>query len=320
MREEDYLWNKSAEPPADVAYLEHILEPLQWSGKPGPLRASAGSWWLDNRPWLIAAAALVVLALCGMPFFLPRESTPATSWQLSLAGQNPSSVRSGQVIETGLAGATMESEFIGEVEIDPNSRLRLLATQRDRHSLALDHGTIHAYIWAPPTKFVVDTPAAKAVDLGCQYTLSVAKDGKGFLSVELGWVAFQSKNIESFIPRGAACTTRVGHGPDTPYFLDAPEALKKSLAEFDLSGNEQAVRLVLRAARPRDALTLWHLLERTQGQERAEVFDRFAELVNLPPSVTREGILRGDRQSVDGAWDALKLGNTSWWREWKRNW
>jgi hypothetical protein len=138
--------------------------------------------------------------------------------------------------------------------------------------------------------------------------------------VELGWVAFQSKNIESFIPEGAACTTRVGHGPDTPYFLDAPEALTKSLAEFDLSGSRQALRSVLQTARPRDALTLWHLLERTQGPERVEVYRRFAELVNLPSSVTREGILRGDRANLDAAWDALRLGNTSWWREWKRNW
>jgi len=93
-----------------------------------------------------------------------------------------------------------------------------------------------------------------------------------------------------------------------------------ALAEFDLTGNQQAVRAVLSAARPRDALTLWHLLERTQVQERAEVFDRLAQLVNLPPGVTREGILRGDRASLDAAWDALRLGNTGWWREWKRNW
>jgi hypothetical protein len=269
----------------------------------------------------MAAAAVVVLGV-GIAFLVQRMHTqhPVTSWRLSLAGQQPSSVRAGQVIETGHARATMTSELIGKVDIDPDSRLRLLAARKDRHRLALDHGTIHALIWAPPAKFVVDTPAANAVDLGCQYTLSVTNDGKGFLTVELGWVAFQWNKIESFIPAGAACTTRVGHGPDTPYFLDAPAALTKSLAEFDRTRNQQAMRSVLATARPRDALTLWHLLERTQGVERAEVFDRFAGLVNLPSSVTRESILRGDRASMDAAWDALKLGNTSWWREWKRDW
>jgi hypothetical protein len=322
MSEEDYLWDGSGEPQADVAQLELILEGLRWSGRqPHLSRARPLSWWDEKRPWVIAAAALVALG-AGMAVLVQktRVSQPVTSWQLTVAGQDPSSVRSGQVIETGVTGAMMESEFIGEVKIDPESRLRLLATQQDRHRLALDRGTIHAFIWAPPAKFIVDTPAANAVDLGCQYTLSVAKDGQGFLTVESGWVAFQWKTIESFIPRGAACTTRVGHGPDTPYFLDAPEALTKSLAEFDLTGNELAVRAVLSAARPRDALTVWHLLERTQGEEREEVFRRFAELVTLPPIVTREGILRGDRESLDAAWDALRLGDTSWWRKWKRNW
>jgi hypothetical protein len=244
-----------------------------------------------------------------------------SSWQLSLAGQKPSGVRAGQVIDTmDVTRATMESEFVGKVDIEPNSRLRLMTAHPDEQRLALDHGTIHALIWAPPTKFVVDTPSAKTVDLGCEYTLSVSNNGKGFLKVETGWVAFQWRNVESFIPAGAACTTRPGHGPDTPHFLDAPESLTRAVAEFDRTGNTQPLNLALSEARPRDGLTLWHLLQRTQGAERAEVFDHFATLVKLPSSVSKESILRGDRKSMDTAWDALELGDTSWWREWKRQW
>lgn len=321
MSEEDYLWDGSGEPAPDVAHLETVLESLRWSGRQPVLPlTTAATWWPQNRVWFLAAAALVTLGLGAVFVSQSRLSQSVTSWQLSVAGKNQSSVRSGQVIETGAGSALLESESIGEVQIDSNSRLRLLATRQDQNRLALDHGTIHAFIWAPPTKFVVDTPAANAVDLGCQYTLSVANDGRGFLTVETGWVAFQWKSIESFIPEGAACTTRMEHGPDTPYFLDAPEVLTKSLAQFDSTGDDQALRSVISAARPRDALTLWHLLERTRGVERAEVFDRFAELAALPSSIKRESILRGDRESLDAAWDALKLGNTSWWREWKRNW
>jgi hypothetical protein len=36
--------------------------------------------------------------------------------------------------------------------------------------------------------------------------------------------------------------------------------------------------------------------------------------------VTRESILRGDPAAIDSAWDALDLGNTDWWRKWKRGW
>lgn len=318
---EDYVWDQSGEPDEEVIRLEQLLATLRWSEKQRGLPCERPlEWWHERRVW--AVAAVLVLGI-GAAFLVQTIHRPGatTSWRLSLAGRKSSAVRAGQVIETAPAtSGIMESEFVGEVSIEPNSRLRLLAARKDEQRLALDHGTIHALIWAPPARFVVDTPSAKTVDLGCQYTLRVAKDGQGFLTVETGWVAFEWHDIESFIPAGAACSTRPGRGPDTPHFLDAPEALTKAVAQFDLTGSAQALNTALAAARPRDALTLWHLLRRTQGAQRSEVFDRFGALVTLPSSVTREGILNGDGNSMDAAWDALKLGDTSWWRGWKREW
>lgn len=317
---EDYLWDQRGEPDDEVIHLEQLLAQLRWSERQrgGPCARPLERW--HKRRWWAVAAALVLGI--GAAFLVQTIHRPGavTPWQLSLAGRESSAVRAGQVIETAAAGGILKSEFVGEVSIEPNSRLRLLSAREDGQRLALDHGTIHALIWAPPARFVVDTPSAKTVDLGCQYTLRVAKDGRGFLTVETGWVAFEWHNIESFIPAGAACTTRPEHGPDTPHFLDAPEALTKAVAQFDLTGSAQALNEALAAARPRDALTVWHLLRRTQGAERAAVFYRFEALVTLPSSVTREGILNGDRKSMDAAWDALQLGDTSWWRGWKREW
>ncbi len=318
---EDYLWDRTGEPAPEMARLEQLLGRMRWSER-ALKRTTPESWWREKRRWTLAVAAALLVCL-GVAFFVQRMRVlqPTTSWQLSLGGQQSTGVRAGQVIDTvGLSRATMQSDSVGEVGIEPNSRLRLLAAHRDEQRLALDHGTIHAIIWAPPAQFVVDTLAAKTVDLGCEYTLSVANDGKGFLTVEMGWVAFQWRNIESFIPAGAACTTRPGHGPDTPHFLDAPQALTKAVAEFDLTENTQTLDRALAVARPRDALTLWHLLQRTQGAERAKVFDRFQSLVKSPSSLTREGVLSGDRKSMDAAWNALDLGDTSWWRGWKRQW
>jgi hypothetical protein len=321
---EDYLWDRSGEPDADIVHLEHVLGDLRWSKTQRdftlttPVRRQR-----RQRAWWTAAAAAVLVLGVGTALVVRRTQTigPVTSWQLSLAGGKPSAVRAGQVIETaGIPHATMGSDLIGEVDIEPDSRLRLLAARTDEQRLALDHGTIHARIWAPPAEFVVDTPSAKTVDLGCQYTLRVTKDGVGFLTVNMGWVAFQSHGIESFIPAGAACTTRPGHGPDTPYFLDAPEALTQALTQFDSTGSNKALNIALAAARPQDGLTLWHLLQRTHAKERSDVYDRFASLITLPSNITREAILRGDRNSIDAAWNALQLGDTSWWRKWKRQW
>jgi hypothetical protein len=90
--------------------------------------------------------------------------------------------------------------------------------------------------------------------------------------------------------------------------------------KFDATGSGDALNAVLSGARRQDALTLCHLLGRTQGEQRVKVLDRFVALVDLPTPVHRRGILVGDRESMDAARHALQLGNKSWWREWKPRW
>jgi hypothetical protein len=322
---EEYLWNRTGEPEAEVADLEQLLKPLRYRPSTETLQT------LTERPrsrrqtsyWFFAVAAVTAMLLIGIGLKL-RHDVPfysrESAWKLSWNGATSHRARIGQTIETGRSAARLQSEFIGEVRVDPSSRLQILQDTRDKQRLALERGTIHAYIWAPPRQFVVDTPAATTIDLGCKYTLHVAPDGTGSLDVEMGWVAFQWGNLESFIPAGASCRTRPGRGPGTPHFSDAPVELQSALNRFDETGDPKALRTVLEDARPQDALTLWHLLSRTTGDQRNEVFTRFSDLVNLPPKATRKSILLGDPAAIDSAWDALNLGNTDWWREWKRRW
>jgi len=211
---------------------------------------------------------------------------------------------------------------IGEVKVEPNSRIRLVQARDKEHRLGLARGKMQAFIWAPPGQFYVDTPSAVAVDLGCSYTLEVNDDGLGLLRVTLGWVAFEWEGRESFVPAGAECVTRPGQGPGTPYFADASTKFQKALSEFDVAKPDDAARgealtAILAASRKRDALTLWHLLTRSTPEERGRIYDRLARLVPAPRQATREGIVRGDRAMLDAWWDKLELGNTAWWRMWK---
>ncbi len=310
---EDYLWDRQGEIDPEIKHLEHALAPFahkRW-------QASARRAW--RVPVAIAAAALIVTA--ASIAWRTRTTQSISGWTIYAGNASPHSIRRGQIIETGpKASARLESSAIGEVHVDPQSRIRLVNVTKAEDRLALDHGTIHAFIWAPPRQFVVDTPSASTVDLGCEYTLQVGPDGTGILKVEMGWVAFQWKSLESFIPAGAACRTRSGHGPGTPYFLDSSDGLRRALARFDETNDPTAIPQILSNARPRDALTLWHLMTRTQGSERMEVFTSFGELVQLPPTVTRDRISAGDPVALNAAWNALGFGTADWWRGWKRRW
>src|SRR5262249_15473466 len=85
------------------------------------------------------------------------------------------------------------------------------------------------------------------------------------------------------------------------------------------ASHDEALRTVLSTARKQDALTLWHLLSRTQGAARAQVYDKFAAVVAPPSGVTRDGILRLDQSMLDLWWNALDLGDISIWRYWEQS-
>jgi hypothetical protein len=218
----------------------------------------------------------------------------------------------GQWLETdGVSKAKIDVADIGHVEVQPNTRIRLVETGPYEHRLALARGAMEAQIMAPPRLFFVETPSAVAVDLGCAYTLEVDEAGRGLLRVTLGWVAFEREGRESVVPAGARCQTRPGVGPGTPAFEDAPLALRNALTWFDFEqGGAPALEAVLAAARQRDSLTLWHLLPRAAAAERGSVYDRLKALIPPPEPVTREGIMRLDPHLLSLWWEAIE--NTLW--------
>lgn len=333
---DNYLWDRSGPRDPDIERLEAVLGTLR-SSPPPPAWPDRPALIHDHRGWSVtylAAAAVLVIA-CGLSLWsLTRPVAP--SWPVvrvegtPLVGSTPvtdgARLAIGQWLETDARSrATLAVGDIGRLDIDPGSRVQLVTTTAGHHRLALPRGTVHAFIWAPPRQFFIDTPSSTAVDLGCAYTLTVAADGSGMIEVTAGWVALEHDGREALIPAGAFCATRRGLGPGTPYVGDAPDALRAALDTLDGGGTDEPARLdaldrLLQVARPSDAFTVWHLLSRVLPGERDRVFDALARLVPPPPGITKAGIRSGDRRMLETWWDALGLGSTSWWREWQRQW
>jgi hypothetical protein len=335
-RDDEYLWDGSGEPDPDVVRLEALLSRYRHRGRlpalPPRDRAPRRVAVHAAMQILVTAASLLLVAAAAWFAHGVRPS----GWTVqSLAGaptvagariDGPARLPVGETMTTDAASrARVDVGSIGVVDVEPNSRVRLLASRFREHRLALDRGQIRALIWAPPRLFFVDTPSSTAIDLGCAYTLHVDDRGWGQLVVEAGWVAFQDGGRESFIPQGAMCATRPGTGPGTPAYTDAAPALVEALTILDFAPTQDvrraaALETVLRLARTKDALTLWHLLSRSTPAERARVYDRLASLVPPPREVTRDAVLRGDHRALDAWWGALDLDTAAWWHIWKRRW
>ncbi len=301
-----YLWDGTGPTDIAVAALEKTLAPLRYKPqprKPGRYLATGGA---------IAAAVALLLWV-----YLPGTNS---TWNLALGDGTEQRVRVGQKVTAERSEVHLSSAGTGYLQLEPNSRLRVLGSGKDTERVALEYGAMRAVIWAPAAKFGVELPAATAVDLGCIYRLETTREGDGILRVETGWVALQNNNLESFIPAGASSHIDRVKGPGIPVFDDAPDALKAAVGQIDSQNGDRSVDTVLALARPKDGLTLWHLLQRTEGQTRARVASRFVALAPLPDGLDAEALSQASPESLDAAWNALQLGSTDWWRTWKQQW
>jgi hypothetical protein len=331
----EYLWDKSGQPNPEVLRLETLLTRFQ-QDRPAPVfpeivdGARSRLFPLALR-WPLAAATIAVVAVLVIAAFVIFRNNQIPSvvggWDVSrqVGSAHISSVL-GQVLETDKGSrVTLRDEDVGQIDVDPGTRLRWLNKGDDLKWMVLDRGSIHALIWAPPGQFVVDTPSAMAVDLGCAYALQVDSSGAGLVRTSLGWVGFKLNGRESFVPAGAACRTRPKLGPGSPYFEDASANFIAALARFDFDDATPEQRatdlaIVLKESRQRDALTLWHLLSRVDPPQRLLVYQRLRLLAPPEAGVTQQGILRLEQAMLDQWWNELGFEDIAIWRHWERSW
>jgi hypothetical protein len=285
---------KSIEPPRDL-----------WPGIEARIRRPRRYWY-----WIpLAAAAILVLVLLGR--------SGSSAWDVTALAGRPllgtapltasGRIRVGDWIQTDDSSrALIAVGRIGQVEVKPESRVQLLAARADDHRLALAHGMIDAKVDAVPRLFFVETPAGTAIDLGCAYTLQTDSLGSGRLHVTGGEVEFQTGSRSSRVPVGAMMEMRPVLGPGIPYVEDAPPPLIRALIAFDFGrGSARAARTVLALARPQDALSLWHLLQRVDPALRGAVYDRLAEFIAPPPGVTRAAAIALESRALEGYWTTI---------------
>jgi hypothetical protein len=341
-RGDDYLWDRSGEDP-DVARLEGLLGGLAHEAPLAPLaprrRSRAKVIGVALGAAAIAAAVIaLVLARGGGRARAPKVAGCADrgvpGFRFAVRGDG---ARCGGTEATAgvlAPGAWLETDAtseaavriadIGDLTLLAGSRLRAVATGPEQHRLELARGQLRARVTAPPRLFVVDTPAATAVDLGCAYELEVDQHQRTRLWVTSGVVSLEGNGRAAYVTTGVEVTTVAG-GPGTPVRREAPPALHDAVDRFD-GGEPAALADILAAAGDCDTITLWNLLARTEGDARRAVFEALDRLAIRPEWVLEQDVLAGRpealeawRRDLDGSWTvglspsaAQCVGSTQW--------
>jgi ferric-dicitrate binding protein FerR (iron transport regulator) len=318
------LWDPAAPPDESVRRIEAQLAPARFdpASKPLPhaamLRAPGrptGTRWLRG---LAAAAAILIVA--GASLAAWRWTWPdGRAWTVAAA---PTTAP--DVLAVGTPFVTPESATalvriarIGTMRVDAGSRLTLRSTSSNRHRLALEEGTVHVRVWAPPFSVAFHTPAGDVFDMGCEFDLTV-EGGSSHVRVTSGWVQLENFSGESIVPAGASTTMLAGRSPGVAVFDDASDEFREALRDLEAGGQGTGIDTIIARARPRDVLTLLQLVQRdSAGSER---FARRAfELAPPPDPEDLERVIAGNRAALDRWMRSLPLPSpkSGWWWNWR---
>lgn len=331
----DYLWDRSDPVDLDVARLERLLAPHAWRGERRAHRVATPSpRRLRRRIALASAAMLAVIALGAGSWYRHRLQWPAAQpWQLvAVSGQVRVDGRvadaatlfaPGSELETGKdAEARLQVARIGQLVLGEGSRLDLVTTRGGHHRVRLRQGSLWAKVWAPPGSFGVHAPGTDVRDLGCEFVLRIDAQGNGTLIVQSGWVQIDGVQREILVPQGTRSALHAGRAPGTPYDLGARAEFVAALAEIDAQGRDgaadgAAVRRLLAASRPQDAITLLTLLGRYPQLATGPLFDRLVDVMPSEPAVTREALRARGSAALDPWWRHLPYPRVKrWWMQW----
>jgi hypothetical protein len=322
---EQYLWDRSGDPDPELKQLENALAPLRLAERRPDFAALQRASFMGRlrsvlRPdfgTILAVAACVAVGFLLLTYFRPT----APSWDAQATSGEP--LLGGKALQRGRfsrglllttdknSTAQFSSSKIGEVEVGADSQISLVESSSEQQLFSLRYGSIHARISAPPGLFVVDTPSARAIDMGCEYTLKIDRDGRGELKVSFGWVSLNGDSLQSMVPAGAMARIAPGGLLSPPYFEDATPSFRQAAADFaflppDSPQRGPVLQTLLHEARQRDAFTLLNLFSRAQESERLQVFDKLNQLVPAPPGITRETARNWQINSMNDWWPVVQ--------------
>lgn len=328
--EHDGLWDPKLPADAELRHMQELLAPYAAQRRATlaepplvhPVRTVPRSRWPLGTLAIAASLLLTLWAAHAYRLHWPEGQ----AWPV-YGALDQHALAPGERLQTA-ANQTVQLQVarIGELQIAPDSSLRLIDSRSGRHRIELEHGRVHARIWAPPGQFGINSGAMEVIDLGCEFVLERNINGSGSLSVRSGWVQQHIGGQEQLVPAGHSLQfTAVS--ADSPLRIDAPLALRQALTALDqalrstdlAAGRDQLAAAVAAAARDEDQYTLISLLLREPALASGPLYPRLAQALKMPATdaAHRAAWLQSDAAAIELWWQQLPSQPKRWWTHWR---
>jgi len=258
-------------------------------------KLARGEIFKKNKTAIIIAASVILLIIA---VFLITQVLGSLSWEISgtpgtfrINNQDAagSELNDEDVLETLSSSAVVIIPEIGRVEVNPYSRIEKSGNQR----LKLLRGGITSVNQNSKEYLTIEVFSSEIRELkpGGNYKVQMNNDNNADLSILTGKILVQDKNLESVvIPNFTSTITNAG--PEIPININASANLKTALKKLSFGDDPGSLNIALNEAAFSDALSLWHLFKRINGDNIDEVYVKLYSLTPPPKGVDQESILR----------------------------
>jgi hypothetical protein len=196
---------------------------------------------------------------------------------------------------------------IGNIDVDENSLLLLEKAKDGNNRIRLQKGSIKIVNMANMPDLAIDVASCVVVDRSGQFGISIGENNLINVSVDFGFVELQHGSQMVYINEGYICEILNGDKIGVPYRNDASDELKEEVKNFESNKiNDGTINKIIKAATPKDMLTLLELIPRTSQLKRQILFQAIANNFPPPESVTLAGIINGDSNMLYLWWQEIE--------------
>lgn len=286
--------------------------------------------------YAVAVCVILFLGLVSIPFIynsnINPDATVFSYWQVTKVKGNPTvnhgnamaftdSIKAGDWIETNDSSrAVITIAGLGEITIEPKSKLTILKSEQGEHKVLLEYGTINTNFSQKSDKFSIETKNSIARDnnvMGTAYTFSVDNKGDGMILVTDGSITLESRGKEAVVPAGKICLVQAVAGPGTPFSVTASPEFRNALYTYDFEPeNTNAIYNVINTANKSDMVSLINLIPRVTDAVKEQIYSKVSGYVTPPSYIVMDSLRYFDCEKL-GEW--IEKCQEQVWENMERN-
>ena len=245
--------------------------------------------------------SIIFIILLAAGYFI--FSAESKMWSISALKGTPllsgkrlnviSSLAGGDELKTDrLSKALVKIPNVGQIEVEPET---ILHRENGGAKLKLDIGKILVDENKAAEFLTADVSGVSIKDFykGGYYTLSVDDAGTAILYVRKSWEIVNDNKFETFVTPGCYCEIIFGRGAGIPYSQKSSEEFKSDISHFSPSSyTPDMLDKILSEAKTADAVSLWNLIRRVNGQDGEKVVSTLEKFVPLPAGATEDAMIK----------------------------